>query len=119
MKNKILVILVCMTFFMIVVPTTTSFGITKEKSLDNMGLCHVKIMGQGEVFLIGSNFRLGLGRSSYMRVELESGSIEIKNIMDSSEMVLLDGPIDINIFGFIGYFNSQIRINGFGLLSTW
>jgi hypothetical protein len=34
-------------------------------------------------------------------------------------MVFLDGPIDINIFGFIGYFNSQIRINGFGLLTTW
>jgi hypothetical protein len=84
-----------------------------------MSICHIKVNGDGEIYVLGSHFKLGFGRCFYMKVNLQSGSIEIKNLRDSSDIIILDDNSDINIFGYFGYFNSQIRLNGLAMLATW
>jgi hypothetical protein len=119
MIKKIIIPIIFLILIPAISPIALASDFKEESEFSNMTLCHIKIQGEGEILTIGPHFVLGIGTSTYFKVELESGTVEIKNLIDSSDIVLLDGSQNIRIFGFFGYFNSQIKINGFALLTTW
>jgi hypothetical protein len=85
-------------------------------------LAHVSIKGSGTEFMIMSNFMFGLGRSFFIRLDLEQNShIEINKILHRSDVIVLDGSHVITLIGFMGYFRQahRININGIAILAIW